>query len=94
MSSLLRNFQRRATRGTRKSAHRSRGTTMSQQTTVAELREKNEIVINKHIASLNSVGAALQQFLEVLTANAVLQSENEQLKARLASLESKAVEAE
>jgi len=67
---------------------------MSQQTTVAELREKNEIVINKHIASLNSVGAALQQFLEVLTANAVLQSENEQLKARLASLESKAVEAE
>ena len=67
---------------------------MSQQTTVAELREKNEIVINKHIASLNSVGAALQQFLEVLTANAVLQSENEQLKARLASLEPKAVEAE
>ena len=64
-----------------------------QKTTVAELREKNEIVINKHIAALNSVGSALQQFLDVLTANAVLTSENEKLKAQLAALSPKAVEA-
>lgn len=64
-----------------------------QTTTVAALREKNEIVINRHIAALNSVGGALQQFLDVLTANAVLQSENESLKAQLASLAPKAVEA-
>jgi hypothetical protein len=71
-----------------------------QKTTVAELREKNEIVINKHIAALNSVGSALQQFLDVLTANAVLTSEKEALaaenaalKAQLAALAPKAVEA-
>jgi regulator of replication initiation timing len=65
-----------------------------QTTTVAELREKNEIVINRHIAALNAAGAALTQFLDVLTANAVLTAENEKLKAQLAALQPKAVEAE
>lgn len=75
---------------------------MSQQqiATVSELRERNEIVINKHIAALNSVGGALQQFLEVLTSNAILQSRAEaaeakvkELEERLAALAPKAVEA-
>jgi len=57
-----------------------------QQTTIAELREKNEVVINKHIAALTAVGNVLQQFLDVLTANALLTAERDALKAELDGL--------